>query len=100
MNVFFGILIQRINVVINCEKILILSRFEEIKLETADQMFPFKWNPHSGHYTAMVWSRSFKIGCGFVKIPNERYKTRVRYLLYKIDLFTSKCFITFDYVNI
>ncbi|OQR67222.1 venom allergen 5-like [Tropilaelaps mercedesae] len=44
------------------------SWYKEIQNTTPQYMFPFKWNVDAGHYTALVWSRSYRMGCGLVRL--------------------------------
>lgn len=52
-------------------------RFGEKWKTDASMMFPFKWHVGSGHYTAMVWARTYKIGCGLIKRKVEIFGTQV-----------------------
>lgn len=41
-------------------------------------MFPFKWTPAAGHYTQVMWARSYRIGCSMIVINDAKYRYKVR----------------------
>ena len=38
--------------------------YEEVKLFSKEKVKPFKFSAEYGHYTAMVWATTDKVGCG------------------------------------
>merc|ERR1712018_1034507 len=47
--------------------------YEEVTLFSKKHVEPFKFSSPTGHYTALVWANTDKVGCGATSYKNGRW---------------------------
>ncbi|XP_046439412.1 venom allergen 5-like [Daphnia pulex] len=65
---------------------MIQSWYDEVKTMSASYVasFPSKPTGVIGHYTQMVWAKTFKIGCGIVSYYDTKFQPKYPYKLFYV----------------